>query len=238
MNEANNRLNDIHNEFKDKFKANQEMIEKKRKRIDFIINLLFFISISMMILAPSIIRDNSNAFYLKRIVQGNVKKAISNNADINILGDILNNSEKILKIKEKDNEYYPKSISLENVLKDIQVQNYLSDEFDQRLDEKISDYIGESKKINPLKELSNNQKEYFLNIKNKLDDSSYFKIENDLNKIVDELSSKNKLVEIYLDNSDISFKLTVLSFILGLIALLPLAKSLISFIVIKLKKAD
>lgn len=227
----------VGNDIYKKFKENQEIINKKRKKVDLIFNILICIFISMVIIS-SLNENNSNIFYSKLAVQKNIKKAILNNADINTLENVLGNSVKIFKIKEKNNEYYSHSISLENILKDIQVENYLSDEFDQKLNDKISDYIKEYKKVNPLGELSNNQKEYFINIKNKLDDNSYLEIENDLNKIVGELSNKNKLVEIYLDNSDISFKLTMLSFILGLIALFPLLKSFMNFLIIKFIKLD
>lgn len=207
--------------------------ERTLDKIDVIISIIIPVLIFFMISTFLSSEKNSKNFFPKELVQQNIKKAIDNNADIIILENILKSSEKTKKI---EGELYPELVSLEYVLKDIQIQNYLSDNFDESLEKKISKYI--TNKNIPLGELPNNQKEYFLNIRNKLDDDSYLKIENDIKKIAEELSNKNSLIEIYLDNSDISFKLTIFSVILGLIALIPLLKICFNYIMSKIKKAD
>ena len=134
--------------------------ERTLDKIDVIISIIIPVLIFFMISTFLSSEKNSKNFFPKELVQQNIKKAIDNNADIIILENILKSSEKTKKI---EGELYPELVSLEYVLKDIQIQNYLSDNFDESLEKKISKYI--TNKNIPLGELPNNQKEYFLNIR-------------------------------------------------------------------------
>lgn len=115
-------------------------------------------------------------------------------------------------------DYYVGNVSLSTILKDIEVDSYkqLNVDEDSIFCAKLRAIIEENDLLNPFDKLENNQKYYFENLKTKLD-TSYTEVAPDVIRIVDELDNKNKLVNRYLDKSEISFYVSISALIFSII---------------------
>ena len=75
----------------------------------------------------------------------------------------------------------------------------------------------ENREKNPFDLLSDIQKEYFENLRIKLKNkNTYDDVKNDVENIVSELNEKNRLVNDYLDKSNISYYLSIVALILAI----------------------
>lgn len=200
-------------------KLNSSNLIKIKKRVIFI--LIFF---ELMILGffIFIIRTESKKLVDKYSLQSDFKKAINNKADINVLKNIafLHPTAKIKEaLFKREQNFYKKPINLEQVLKDIKSDNYLSNEFDNVLNENIVNLLNNEKQISPIDKLDKNQAHYFHNIKSKVDPNIYSKIETDILKIVDELSIKNEIINKYLNQSNTSYLISWIALFISLLGL-------------------
>ena len=115
-------------------------------------------------------------------------------------------------------DYYVGNVSLSAILKDVEVDSYkqLNVGEDSVFFAKLRAIIEENDLLNPFDKLENNQKYYFENLKTRLD-SSYNEVAPDVIRIVDELDNKNKIVNRYLDKSEISFYVSISALIITIL---------------------
>lgn len=130
--------------------------------------------------------------------------------------------------------YYSGDVSLLDVLKNTKAELFLKEKIDIELIKIISEKIDEHSQSNPFDRLEQGQKIYFETIKTKLKEN-YDLIQDDINRVVDELDEKNQLTNKYLSDSTMSYNLSIYAFIIGILALLPLIKSFWEWIRDKIK---
>ena len=158
-------------------------------------------------------------------IKANISKSISNGAEIEVIRRIYENRspyevpfiEKVKGIFEDKPKTYPYDTPLSSILHDIRADLFLSDvKPKEALVKEIDKIILEHEQQNPFDKLGKQQKDYFENIRQKSGDSYSF-IQNDINKLSDELYSKNILVEQYLSDSKTSLYISIFSFAFALI---------------------
>ena len=185
------------------------------------VGILFVIAIIFTIysLASSFI-TTPNRFYYKDVVQKKILLAVKNNADLQIIKEIYSNLESNQinigsYFKDKDN-IYASDVPLSIILSDTRSNLYLSDTPPDSITvSRLSKIINEHNEINPFDKLAKYQKDYFENVRIKLNDN-YPLVSNGLNKISDDLYSKNLLVEEYLSDSKISFWISIIALIFSI----------------------
>lgn len=166
----------------------------------------------------------------KLVVQENIKTAIFNGANVEELDNILKTSSfpinplKLVTEIIRDNKdigmnYYIGTTNLNRVLEDLINNNYLSDEFDYDFYLRVKDLLNESKKISSISLLPEEEANYFINIKNKIKEEEYTKIENDIKELTDILLQKNQSISIYLNQSGKSYTISWIALILTLLSL-------------------
>lgn len=96
--------------------------------------------------------------------------------------------------------------------------------------------LQEFRQISPFDKLNKNQIDNFINIKNKLNNENYLKIENDILNIVDNLSSNTRLINVYLTKSDESYIMTIIALILSIFSFIPLVIKFVPFSIKKYNK--
>lgn len=163
--------------------------------------------------------DGKDKLVNKKEITTSIIDVIRNNGNINNIKHIYNSrvfESKPFFSKASPKEYYSNETSLSFILNDILVDSYKSNKSDSNYIVKINKIITEYETINPFDKLENTQIYSFNNIKTKLD-SNYVIVQPDINKIVDELSNKNQLVNAYLSKSDISFYISICALIITLI---------------------
>lgn len=132
----------------------------------------------------------------------------------NILINIFRSTE------EEAKAVYNEPLALSSVLKDLKADIFLHKDGRKDLALKIKTILAEHEKTNPFDKLDSGQRIHFETIQSKLGDS-YGHIQQDVNLIVDELSSKNQLITKYLRDATLSFRLSVVALVIGLLAFLP-----------------
>ena len=155
----------------------------------------------------------------KSQVQTNISKMIDNGADLDSLKHYFSSNFDqewglLYRWNKKKSEHYTKDTSLLTVLKDIKNQNYLKDSIEISKTTATSTLIAEYQERNPFDDLEVHQKDMFDNIRVKLGEK-YPVVANDLNKLSDEISQKNKLVTQYLSDSRTSLYISIASFAFG-----------------------
>jgi hypothetical protein len=142
-----------------------------------------------------------------------IENAINNGAKLDVVKQIYNNREveepqfvKYLIYGHKN--FYSEPTSLSTILSDIKVDCYRTVPIDSIFIERLGCIIIEHNEINPFDKLENNQKFLFENIRQKLNDN-YSLIQDDLNRIADEMNNKNILVGDYLAKSTLSFWISI-----------------------------
>lgn len=178
--------------------------------------------------------SNSPYGFEKEPIQKTLKAIIINGGNLDIIKHTYNNRdlkgknfrEDLLGI-DKDKYYrydYPLSGILNDLLKkyyiDIEEKKYTRNynknvvikgqivNQDSLYFHLLNNIISENEKHNPFDKLEENQKYNFETIQQKLD-SNYVKIAPDITKIVDEMYNKNQLIAEYLNNSELSLKISI-----------------------------
>lgn len=175
--------------------------------------LILTFTSSVFTIISTVSRDKS---VNKKEITTSIAEVIRNNGNINNIKHIYNSRTFESKLFTSPKEYYSNETSLSFILNDLLVDAYKSNKKDSAYIDKLNKIIAEYETINPFDKLENTQIYSFNNIKTKLD-SSYVKIQPDINKIADELSNKNQLVNAYLNKSDISFYISIFALVITLI---------------------
>jgi hypothetical protein len=159
-------------------------------------------------------RDLPHSYYSKDIKQ-DIKLVIQNGADVNTVKYIFNS--RIVKNKhiidlffKKGGDFYPASTNLDQILNDLKVEYFKSEKPNKEYYTLLSNIVAINNQINPFDKLDSNQKFEFENIRTKLD-SNYIFIQEDFNRIVDELNNKNLLVNEYLEKSNHSYWISIVA---------------------------
>ena len=151
-------------------------------------------------------------------LQESIIVAVNNGADLRAVKHIFLNREIVQKsffqVFKDDTSLYSYNVPLSYVLEDIRTGMFLAgSESNQR--EAINKLIEEHTHLNPFDRLEPIQRDYFENIKIILKDD-YQKIYREVNKVADELHTKNLLVDEYLKDSNTSFWISVIALIFSI----------------------
>lgn len=153
---------------------------------------------------------------------------ISNNSDIKTIQHVYkrgkNNKVTFYSMfTKKDKEVIDiEEMSLNNILLDIKSGILTKLELtltDTLLLESLDNTIIQFNELNPFDKLEDQQKYFFENIRTKLD-SNYHYVQEDINKISDELDRKNVLVSNYLNNAKWSFRISIFAICVSVSSLL------------------
>jgi len=109
---------------------------------------------------------------------------------------------------------------MEKVLKDLKAELFLKDNVNQELAKRIKDKLNEHKRTDPFDKLEPGQKVHFEAVQTKLA-GKYSDIQTNINRIVDELDNKNKLVAEYLTDATLSYKISIIALIIAILAWVP-----------------
>lgn len=217
------KINNLKKELKNLERYNYNSFyttSKKNRKTEF--RILILIEISLIIFMLFLMNLESNKTKDKQNLQSIIVTSIKNGAHRDTMKNIILTYPSLtLKqhIFHNKNSVYKNSISLEQVLKDINSKNYTSEKFNNDLNLKIVKLLEEEKQSSPIDKLDKNQAHLFQNIKLKLDTESYSKIELDLLKIIEDLSVKNSLIHKYLNQSDISFYISWVALFISVLGL-------------------
>lgn len=159
----------------------------------------------------------------------NIERAIQNGAGLDDVRQIFHNRKHVPEFnifrlfrtgKLRREHIYVEPITLGVVLKDVKSEIFLKKDVNKDFHEKISRMLSEHERINPFDKLNSDQKLQFEQIQSKLGEN-YDDIEKNINLIVDELASKNDIVAKYLRDATLSFRISVVALIIGVLAFLP-----------------
>ena len=131
----------------------------------------------------------------KKELWDKLNKAIKNGANAEILNDIVRNQKRVKRLFNRNLklDFYPNLVLLNEILEDMRSNEYIKDDtIDDELIEKINSLIEEDKKKSPFDGLEEKQKDFFENIVNILDEDNFSKIQNNINKISNELALKSE----------------------------------------------
>ncbi len=187
----------------------------------FIITVFLAIFINLI---SSLFLSNRNSYIDKNLIQDKIFTVIQNNAPLNIVKNIYD-SRDFYKISTKDKifnlseiSYYNHSISLTQILMDIQIKHYDNNNSNNLISiAKVEKIYKEYLQTNPFDSLEDSQKDLFNNISFKLNPQNYALIQIDVENISKELKDKNILVNKYLTDSTSSYILSIIAFILSII---------------------
>lgn len=153
-----------------------------------------------------------------------IEKVISKGASLDDVKQIYQNRKhirrNIFSFGKGKSAQYVEPISLSTVLKDLKSELYLRENVDKNLANSIKKILDNHEKTNPFDKLESGQKLYFEVIQSKLGDN-YSLIQENINRIVDQLVNKNQLVTEYFKDATFSFRLSVFALVLGALAFIP-----------------
>ncbi len=178
------------------------------------------LGISFVLLTISFVGFFSNESYIsKSDIQNTIITAMKNEADLRAIEHIYLNREKVdkslFKAFKSDANLYPYNTPFSTILEGIRTDMFLENG-DKSLLKKVDILIEQHLHTNPFDRLEPIQRDYFENIKIKLDDK-YPDVIIEVNKIADELHSKNTLVDEYLKDSNTSFWVSVFALIFSVV---------------------
>ena len=101
---------------------------------------------------------------------------------------------------------------------------YLNSEVKPDLIKLISEKLNEHEQSNPFDRLEPGQRVHFELVQTKLG-TNYVQIQDNINRIVDEIDNKNKLVDKYFSDATMSYRISIIALLIGLLALLPMVKN-------------
>jgi len=119
-------------------------------------------------------------------------------------------------IKQDVSLYYSYDVALSEILEQLRTDQFLNGKPDAVFLDKLDTIIREYTESNPFDKLESGQKDLFENIRVKLN-GNYSIVSDDVNKLSDELSNKNKLVNEYLSDSQTSLVVSIVSAFIAVI---------------------
>lgn len=146
----------------------------------------------------------------KKELWDKLNKAIKIGANAEILNDIVRNQKRVKRLFNRNLklDFYPNLVLLNEILEDMRSNEYIKDDtIDDELIEKINSLIEEDKKKSPFDGLEEKQKDFFENIVNILDEDNFSKIQNNINKISNELALKSEESK----KAKLNFKIAIVS---------------------------
>ncbi|MEZ8216272.1 hypothetical protein ACED61_22840 [Vibrio sp. 1F148] len=151
----------------------------------------------------------------KEKIQSDIQTLINNGAELRAIKFHYDNRLSIKRdivfaLKQDRELYYPYDVTLSDILEQIRTQQFMDGKPDLTLITKLDQIIDEYSASNPYDKLEAGQRDLFENIRVKLDDE-YGNVASDINKLTDELSNKNKLVNEYLSDSQTSLVVSIVS---------------------------
>jgi len=209
-------------------------LKSLQSRLSRIQIFLFSISVSLLIAIFTLVLSyatgaDSEKWVKKSSIKMKLLTAVESEAPIDVLENIYLNriAEKrtLRNIFSSFEEYYEYDTEFTKILIDLKSDLYtdsvaiftkgkISNLRDSTA-KHISNTIIEINQVNPFEKLFTPQKDLFENLRNKLL-TSYAPIENDVNKIVDELYQQNTLVNEYLSDSKTSFWISIIAVLIAL----------------------
>mgnify|MGYP000182029718 CR=1 FL=1 len=178
-----------------------------------IMMLLIVIGLGKAVLSGVNVFFPYNGYTEKIVIQEKIKKAVNNGASLEVIRTIFSNrnidKSFFSRWLKDDLINYIEPLRLSVVLDDMKAEYFLEDhktELEPYLS-KLQLLTDENVEINPFDKLESYQKDYFINIRLKISDK-YELIENDVNKIADELNKQNSLVKEYLSDATTSLFLS------------------------------
>lgn len=179
-----------------------------------------FLAFAFLLSTFSVVRIISNESHVQKSeLQGSIVTALRNEADLRTLEHIYSNREKINKdlfqAFKSDSNIYPYNIPFSTILEDIRTSMFMKGG-EKLLLKKVDSIIEQHLHTNPFDRLEPIQRDYFENIKIKLD-AKYPDVIIEVNKIADELHGKNTLVDKYLKDSSTSFWVSVIALMFSIL---------------------
>ena len=201
------------------FKFSKPSVIMKRI-IGLVVLLVIFFNILGYFL--SFLSNEKKFEYIKKEhLIGVLSTAINNGGDLRSIKNIHKNfyptgRELIDLFKQNTNKYYKSTIPLSYVLEDMRSNLFLNSKAGLVKKEKLESIINKYNHTNPFEILLPVQKDLFDDVRLKLGDN-YSDVDIEINKIVSELSEKNKLVNKYLSDSTKSFWISIFALFLSLV---------------------
>lgn len=184
---------------------------------------------------------NGLGYCRKDVLKNELKTKISNGADLVVVEDVFADRYKHSTDTREWNfrlekDYYGDNATLLKVLRDLRSDYFDSVPYtvpptirDTAYYYRLSMIIDEYMRKTPFDGLEKGQQELFVNIQMSLGDN-YDGVEEKITRIVDELRSKNALVDKYLNNSENSYKLSLVALVttifFGIFGVLGLVESI------------
>jgi len=194
-------------------KVTKDLSTKMGEFIAVIFMILIVLGFGKAILSGVDVFFPCNGYTEKIEIEVKIKKAVNNGASLEVIRTIFSNrnidKSFFSRWLKDDSLNYIEPLRLAVVLDDMKAEYFLTDhksESEPYLS-KLQLLIEENVEINPFDKLESYQKDYFINIRLKISDK-YELIENDVNKIADELNKQNSLVKEYLSDATTSLFLS------------------------------
>jgi len=173
--------------------------------------------------------EDRPAVYTSISIKTKLKNIINNVAGLDLVKFVYNKREiqerKYYHLLFEKSSIYPEPISLSYILNEIKVDHFLSSDSTIKIN-KVDSIIKLHNQIYPFDKLEEDQKVMFDNIRVK-SGVNYDIIKTDINRIADDLTNKNKLVEDYLGKSELSFWISIGALILTFIfSIIQISQSL------------
>lgn len=207
---------------------NLETKENNKKKSYLILLIAYLIALPLIIYGSY--KYQNVVFINKEELKNNIISSIENNADLEIIKDIFydkryEKNDYITTLKYRlylsDLYYEKKDLTLDMLLKEIRndlyIKNISKDSNKDYFSKRLELIIKENREKNPFDLLNDIQKEYFENLRIKLKNKdTYDDVKNDVENIVSELSEKNRLVNDYLNKSNISYYLSIMALVFAI----------------------
>jgi hypothetical protein len=192
-----------------------KQFSKNKRLLYFTAFLLFCVSLLWFTMLTGGIKFE----YSKSQINKNISSLIENGADLDTISYALKNPQIDKRNILLSKNSYEDNVNLNDILKSIRLSYYTNKPTDDISLAKLEAIIIEHNEVDPFSKLQSYQKDLFSNVRFKADES-YSNINEDINKIVQELDSKNTLVDEYLDKSTTSFWISTVGLIIALLTAL------------------
>lgn len=148
-------------------------------------------------------------------LQSEISALIDNGASLRAIKFKYDNRKAIKRdivfaLKQDVSLYYKYDVTLSHILEELRTSLYMEGKPKEETLSNIDKIIDEYTASNPYDKLEAGQRDLFENIRVKLG-GDYSIVSNDINKLTDELSNKNKLVNEYLSDSQTSLVVSIVS---------------------------
>jgi len=177
------------------------------------------ITIPLMLWSVFLVVQENESYVSKAEIKNKIVAAIRHNADLRAIRNIYENrkisKKKLSQFFDDMEDYYYFNVPLSTIFEDIRTEVFLADSVDSLILKKLDRIIEEHLQVNPFDILESSQKDYFENIRIKLGEQ-YPQIRSEMDKLVNELYTKNSLVSEYLKDSTTSFWISVIALIFAI----------------------